>query len=96
MVCKKCGAALPATSMVCIACSNPMAPDQIEGMRSMNRAHSMGARQVEIRPIQDIEDDTPPSLGDYKPPKENKYIGVIVIFVVIAILIVIAAVMHLS
>jgi|GEM_PF-1417200 len=97
MICKNCGASLPARSMVCRACGGTLSPDQIEGIRQMNSAQKFGAQQVQIRPI-DIKDDekVPLSLGDYKVPKENKGMGLLVILIVLLIVIVIAFAMYMS
>jgi len=97
MVCKNCGATLPARGVVCAACQNTMAPDQIEGIRQMNKAQTNGAKVVPIKPIKDdYYNQNPLSLGEYKPQKENKLLGALIILIILVIVIGIAIAKYIS
>lgn len=89
MICKKCGAALPGRGMICKACGATMAPDQVEGMRQINKAQQFGSTRIPIKPILE-EDNDYENLNNYKTSKENKFLGVVIILVILLIVIVIA------
>lgn len=88
MQCKKCGASLPSHGFICRSCGTMMSSEQIKEQKGYMRDNN---QKVELNFLSD-KYRREPIVRDYSndKPKENKYLGALLIILVIIVLIIIA------
>ena len=77
MYCKKCGSALPSKGYICQNCGTMMTKEQIKEQKEYNQSN-----QEEIELLSDKYRNTPLN-RNYPKIKENKYLGAILIILII-------------
>jgi len=87
MYCKKCGAGLPSRGYVCKSCGTMMDSDQIKKQKEYIRNEEN--KKIEINFMSDRYSREPIN-RDYKKFKENKYLGAVLIVLVVLFLIIFA------
>lgn len=86
MYCKKCGAALPSHGYVCKSCGTMMDSDQIKEQKAFIKSDD---KKFEVNLLSD-KYRREPITRDYSKPKDNKFLGAILIILVLLFLIIIA------
>lgn len=87
MFCKKCGAALPSHGFVCKSCGAMMDSDQIKEQKEFIKNEEN--KKIELNFLSDRYSKEPIN-RNYKKNRENKYLGAILIFLIMIILVIIA------
>lgn len=85
MYCKKCHAALPSRGFVCKSCGLMMDTDQIKKQKEIIKNEDK--KTIELNFLSDRYSKEPINRV-YKPKKENKYLGAIIIILSLIILII--------
>ena len=86
MYCKKCGAALPSRGFICKSCGMMMDVNQIKEQKNFLKEHKSN---MEVNLLSDKYSSEPIN-RDYSKIKENKYLGALLIVLVVIFLIIIA------
>ncbi len=87
MVCKNCGSALPSRGFICKRCGTMMDMEQIKEQKEHIRNEDN--KKIELNLVSDRYSKEPIN-RDYKPQKENKLLGSLLIVLILIILIIIA------
>lgn len=87
MYCKKCGAALPSHGFVCKSCGTMMDEEQIKMQKQI--MNEKDKTKIEVNLLSD-KYSREPIHRDYKKRTENKYLGAILIVLVVIALIIVA------
>lgn len=84
MFCDRCGHALPSHGFICPNCGAMMNKNQIQKQQENRREENNNKRIINLLSDKyNVKKDI-----DYKPRKENKIIGILIILVVVIVLIV--------
>ncbi len=86
MYCNKCGAALPSHGFICKSCGAMMNSEQIKAQKEYIKENK---KKIEVNLLSDRYNSN--IKRDYREnPKENKFLGILLIILVMIILIIVA------
>ena len=88
MFCNKCGAALPSRGYICKSCGAMMSKEHIQAQKEFNLGNKRESNELVF--LSDKFSKEPINRDYGEKPRENKWLGVLFIVVVLIVLIIFA------